>query len=236
MSGDRATIGPVELDQRAGTELYLGEADAASFGFVRPSAVWLWDIVDADGLFPAIAAVDAAGPWVGVQPSWEPPVLDEILSSTELKQLLGEVAYRPGAGDSVALDPAWVRDNIRTEVVPIVGRVTCDRRVLVDLRAALAEVQRAGLAGRIDLADTRRAGGCWVPRLIRGPSGGSLSRHSLGVAFDMNPSTNPFGGTPSLDRRVVAIFRDHGFAWGGTWPRPDGMHVEWIGGRSTGSP
>ncbi len=233
----RRTVGLVVPDLRLdGVELAFSTADAATFGFSRPSSVWLWDLGDVDRLVADLDAVDATGPWVEVQRSWQPPVSDQVLSSTELKQSLGEVAYRPGADGTVTLDPAWVRDNIRTETLPIVGRVTCNVHALPDLRAALAEVQAAGLAGAIDLGDTRRYGGCWVPRLIRGPSGGSLSRHAYGIAYDMNPSSNPFGGTPTLDRRVVDIFRDHGFAWGGTWARPDGMHVEWVGGRSTGSP
>ena len=32
-----------------------------------------------------------------------------------------------------------------------------------------------------------------------------------------------------LDCEVVRIFRRHGFAWGGTFTRPDGMHFEWVG-------
>ncbi|HEC08007.1 MAG TPA: M15 family peptidase, partial [Acidimicrobiales bacterium] len=108
----------------------------------------------------------------------------------------------------------------------------CNVHVADDLTAALSEVESAGLAGAIDVADTRRNGGCFYPRVIRGgTSGGQLSRHSWGVAIDINPRTNPFGGTPTMDPRVVDIFRRHGFAWGGTWVRADGMHFEWLGPR-----
>jgi hypothetical protein len=91
------------------------------------------------------------------------------------------------------------------------------------LRGALAEVARAGLAGGLG-----RYGGCYSPRLIRGGnSAGHLSRHSFGIAVDVNTRNNVFGGRVSMDPRIVAIFRRWGFAWGGTWARPDGMHFEW---------
>ncbi|MCP3853911.1 MAG: M15 family metallopeptidase, partial [Actinomycetia bacterium] len=35
------------------------------------------------------------------------------------------------------------------------------------------------------------------------------------------------GGRVSMNARVVEIFSEHGFVWGGTWTRPDGMHFEW---------
>ena len=37
-----------------------------------------------------------------------------------------------------------------------------------------------------------------------------------------------------MDSRIVDIFRSHGFGWGGTWTRPDGMHFEWTGGPAAG--
>jgi hypothetical protein len=32
-----------------------------------------------------------------------------------------------------------------------------------------------------------------------------------------------------MDRRLIAIFRRHGFIWGGNFPTPDGMHFEYVG-------
>ncbi|NBV03902.1 MAG: M15 family peptidase, partial [Acidimicrobiia bacterium] len=58
---------------------------------------------------------------------------------------------------------------------------------------------------------------------------GILSRHTWGMAFDTNTADNCQGCVPALDCEVVHIFRRHGFAWGGTFTRPDGMHFEWVG-------
>ena len=49
------------------------------------------------------------------------------------------------------------------------------------------------------------------------------------MALDMNTATNPMGGVPTMDCRVVRIFRKWGFAWGGNFSTPDGMHFEWVG-------
>jgi D-alanyl-D-alanine carboxypeptidase len=51
------------------------------------------------------------------------------------------------------------------------------------------------------------------------------------VAIDMNTLSNCQGCVPRMDCRVVRIFRKHGFAWGGNFRRPDGMHFEWVGQR-----
>jgi hypothetical protein len=149
---------------------------------------------------------------------------DEIASSVRLKQVLGEVAYRPtGRGDAVALHPGWA-GNLVSERVPVLGTVTCHRAMLPALRGALTEVARAGLGGTLG-----RYGGCHSARLVRGgDSGGTLSRHSWGIAVDVNTARNSFGGRVDMHPTVVSIFRRWGFAWGGTWVRSDGMHFEWV--------
>ncbi|MBA3430951.1 MAG: M15 family metallopeptidase, partial [Actinobacteria bacterium] len=69
--------------------------------------------------------------------------------------------------------------------------------------------------------------GCFNPRFIAGPAG-RLSRHSWGLAADLNTSGNAFGQRPHQPRRLVKIMRKWGFTWGGRWPLPDGMHFEWF--------
>jgi hypothetical protein len=165
---------------------------------------------------------------IEVNRSWLPTRPDRTLPTIKLKVALGEFAYQPGAGDGVSLSPGWVRANIGPVRLPIIGTITCNRTIAPALAGALQEVADRGLAGAIDVGDTRRSGGCYNPRLIRGgDSGGNLSRHSWGIAIDINPSQNTFGGRVRMDHRVVEIFRRWGFAWGGTWVRPDGMHFEW---------
>jgi hypothetical protein len=150
-----------------------------------------------------------------------------IARPAELKERFGEVAVRlPYGGDWVRLDPAWVRKNIVRARVPLLGAVTCNKRMIGPLRRALRAVQRRGLGRLIDRGDYA---GCYAPRRI--PTSGSLSLHALGVAVDFNASTNGQFSRGDQDPRLVRIMERHGFTWGGRWPTaPDPMHFEWQGG------
>jgi hypothetical protein len=231
-------VGEIVTSERAATgELLLPLSVARDLGLQRPWRVFTW------GDRARIEEVgQAAAERVGsrhVHRSWNAPSVDDTLSTVALKQLLGEfsVFRRQGqaaqsGGESVEIDPEWVRTNMVTTDVPIIGRITCHRTLIQPIISALTELELAGLAPLINVADTRRAGGCWNTRLIRsntGTAARNLSRHSWGAALDINPSTNAYGATPQMDERIVDVFRRNGFAWGGTWAFPDGMHFEFIG-------
>jgi D-alanyl-D-alanine carboxypeptidase len=127
-------------------------------------------------------------------------------------------------------DPRWMKANLATAAVPILGRVRCHRLVMPALSAAMAELHRERLDGLIDVADFRRNGGCFSVRARPGDS--VPSRHLWGIAVDLNPSSNPGGLPSSMDRRIVRVMQRYGFAWGGQFLRPDGSHFEWVGARA----
>lgn len=145
------------------------------------------------------------------------------LTGGAVARAVGSFAYRYFADGTVEPDPRWVAANIRTETVPILGRVTCHRVMLTQLRAALSEIVQRDLANTIDVGDY---GGCYVPRFIgRDPRQG-LSLHTWGIAIDLNVAGNQRGSAGEIDRRVVAIMKKWGFAWGGDWQWTDPMHFE----------
>ena len=134
---------------------------------------------------------------------------------------VGVFNYTVIGGGRIAPEPSWVAEHIRTEEVPILGTVTCNKFVLPQLREALEEIVIAGLGDKIYRDEYA---GCYYPRFIAGTT--TLSNHSFGTAFDINTRGNQRGTVGEIDRGVVAIFKKWGFSWGGDWNYTDPMHFE----------
>lgn len=167
--------------------------------------------------------------------SWSPRNPDRPLTTAQLKAEIGEMPYVPTGPTTVAIEPGWlaaniVRPTVFNPQIPIRSR--CNVAIVEGLRGALADIAAAGLVHQIDLADTNTDGGCYNPRLSRISQ--YLSRHAYAVAIDINTAANCQGCKPVMNCDVVRIFRAHGFAWGGNFRRPDGMHFEWVGERVDG--
>lgn len=140
-----------------------------------------------------------------------------------VRRQLEAFSYTDLGDGRILIDPAWVARNIVTADVPVLGQTRCHRAVFAPLVGALTQIAEAGLDHLLDPADY---GGCWVPRRIDWSPHRPLSMHAWGLAFDVNVATNGLGAEPTLDPRIVEVFERWGFAWGGHWLRPDGMHFE----------
>ncbi|MCW2737100.1 MAG: family peptidase [Nocardioides sp.] len=147
--------------------------------------------------------------------------LTAIPTGDTLGSVVGTYRYRVIGGGRIAPESSWVAANIRTEVVPILGSVTCHKDLFPQLRAALLEVQQRGLSDAIHPGEYA---GCYYPRFIANTT--TLSNHSFGLALDLNVPGNGRGTVGQMDRDVVAIFKTWGFAWGGDWRYTDPMHFE----------
>ena len=134
---------------------------------------------------------------------------------------VGTYTYRVLGGGKIAPDPAWVSSHIATETMPIIGSMTCNKAIFPQLRAALTEIQQAGLAPEIHPGEYA---GCFYPRFIAGTT--TLSNHAFGLAIDINAPENARGTAGQMNRQVVAIFQRWGFTWGGVWHYTDPMHFE----------
>jgi hypothetical protein len=149
---------------------------------------------------------------------------DAVLPPVQIKLQFGEFAAAPDPARPgyLRIDPAWEREHIATEHVPILGDVTCNVALFPQLRGALRELVRRGLRGTI----TSYAG-CYARRFTNRDPEQGISHHTWGIAVDVNVPQNPFGATPHQDPRLVRVFERWGFIWGGRFIRPDGMHFEY---------
>jgi hypothetical protein len=169
-----------------------------------------------------------AGVRVRIRAPGETPVFrhgDAVLPQARVKELFGEFAAAPRPDGTLAVDPSWVRANIRTARVPILGEIRCHRLVVPLVRAALEDLAARSLGHLVDPADY---GGCYYPRFIARDPGTGLSHHSWGIAIDVNVSQGLPGRQPTIDPRIVEAFEAQGFKWGGEFLIPDGTHFEFV--------
>ena len=143
-----------------------------------------------------------------------------VLPTALVKEMFGDFQIKERDGTWITIDQTWKDENIETKRVPILGKITCHRLMWEPLLGALNQIIDEGLESGLSREEFISSGGCYAPRRIsRFDAGGSISRHAWGIAIDINTKT---GYKP----RIVEIFNDWGYAWGGTWTSPDAMHFE----------
>jgi hypothetical protein len=204
-----------------GTDLVVSTAVGRRLGLGRDTAVLL-NAGKADPTTLASRARSAAGQGAAVE-LLTPPAANPMafLTGSRAAKAFGAFSYTYYPDGTIVPDARWVRANIVTAQVPILGTVTCHRLMIPQLRGALAEVQAAGLASKIHTYD-----GCYVPRFIERDPSRPISLHTWGIAIDLDASSNYRGIRGTMDSRVVAIFKRWGFRWGGDWQWTDPMHFE----------
>lgn len=224
---DLIVAGIVADDLARGSEMLVHIGHAVALGMEDRAALVLRHLVhddsDVEQLRAALVALDEEADirvWSG---GHRVPL---VLTLAELKLRFGEFSYRfvPNQRE-VVMDPTYVAANIVTERVPILGNVSCHRAIMEDLRAALEAVVAAGLAEHIA---PRAYGGCFMPRRIA-TGRPTLSRHSWGIAIDLNVDFRLPGAGAVPPDEFIAIFAEHGFRWGGDFTTPDNHHYEWVG-------
>ena len=143
-----------------------------------------------------------------------------VLPTALVKKYFGDFQIKEKDGTWIIVEPAWRNANIERKNMPIIGRATCNKIMWEPLLGALNQVIEEGLQNTLSKDEFQKSGGCYAPRRInRFNAGGAISRHAWGIAIDINVKS---GYHP----RVVQIFNQWGFAWGGTWTSPDEMHFE----------
>jgi hypothetical protein len=231
-------------DRVGGAEFLMSTEAGERLGISQLSRAVMWGFPSRAAIDGALAANGLVSTSIRIRRSWDPADPDDTIGMARTKATLGEFAYRVNANGSVSQDAGWVATylpagrELLNGAIPISAR--CHNTVKPAIQAALAEIAAAGLAGTINVSDANTAGGCHLARFNRltpDSSLGFLSRHSWGMAIDTNTRGSCQGCAPpdfatrSGGCQAVQIFRKHGFAWGGNFLTPDGMHFEWVGER-----
>ena len=220
------TVGAVVPDDVGrGKELIVPASGAKGLGLTGTRSIITW--IAADGSTETIDAIRRAtgGVLARVHVGLDTPpdpAEGPTLSFADVKRIFGEFTFKPRNGLYVAVDRSWMDAFIVKTRVPVLGLITCNRRLLPQLTGAMRELQARGLAGLV-----RTSNGCFSPRMQVGNSY-ELSRHAYGIAVDINAGTNRYGDPPAQDPRLVEVMQRWGFTWGGRWLIPDGMHFEFV--------
>lgn len=215
-------LGALATSGVPGSDLIVDDATADALGLPTATAMLL---TAGKGVDPVTLAAKVRGV-TGARAEVDlltPPTANPVafLTGSKAAKAFGAFSYRYFPDGTIAPDARWVRDNIRTETLPIMGRVTCHRLMLTQLRGALQDVVDAGLASSLTTYD-----GCYVPRFIERNPENSISLHTWGIAIDMDAATNYRGIPGTMNPEVVNIFKRWGFRWGGDWTYTDPMHFE----------
>ncbi len=237
--GDRITLeGGIEMtvaavleDEALGSaEMVTSSVELAVSGSARAYALVEYEgSVEGleDGLNEAIPGEEPVRVRARAAASGRQPT---VRSQLFMKLTFGEFAYRPISRGRVVIDPAWVEANIETVDLPLLGRTTCHIAFNEILAQVMHGLLEEGLSWVIDRGAFR---GCWVPRYIANSA--RLSRHSWGVAADINFGNSLSGGPGSpLNEELLVRMAAVGIRSGHLWTRPDPGHFEYYGLDDTG--
>lgn len=109
-------------------------------------------------------------------------------------------------------------------VKSMTSHIRCHRLLAQTFQDVFADIKCKSLVERCT-----NYGGLFQHRNTRGAS--HLSCHAWGIAIDINPQTNRLGTKGDMDPGVIAVFKAHGFMWGGEFQsRLDPMHYQFATG------
>lgn len=101
--------------------------------------------------------------------------------------------------------------------------VSCHKLMEDVFTSVFNAIYKAGLWPELE-----NYGGIYEDRSVKG--GLKISTHAWGISVDVDTLDNALGKKPEMHPKIIKIFADHGFLWGGNWNRPDGMHFQYARG------
>lgn len=154
-------------------------------------------------------------------------------SPAEIKMIFGDIETY--IDDDGTLNSEWERDWLDMFKLPqplklswgtgVAVNMRCHRLLVPTFKEVYEKIHREGLWNEIE-----PYGGCFQFR--RKTNSEKLSTHCWGIAVDHRPNENRFETRGTMNPRVIEIFKEHGFTWGGDWLRnhADPMHFQYCQG------
>ena len=133
------------------------------------------------------------------------------------------------------IDPKWEQNMTAVPIpfsIPLswalttkVSSIRVHNKLAPVLAATFQAIYDRGLTNLV-----QTYGGAYMYRPKRGSA--KFSTHSWGIALDLNTATNQMGTKGDIDSRIVEIFREFGWKWGGDWSgvNCDPMHFQFATG------
>jgi hypothetical protein len=200
---------------------------AAELGVTSPNTLVV-AVGSGDPAAVGDALAEATDGEVEVRRELAPPVADQAPGRAQLQQhaprgRIEPFTYTSHTDGRITIHGDWVARNITRVQLPGMPATSCHKAMVPQLMAAVDELIARDLYSHLDPS---QFAGCFVARHIDWRPDRPLSMHAWGLAIDFNTRDNWLGAQPKMDPRVVQVFKNWGFDWGGDWRRPDGMHFE----------
>lgn len=150
----------------------------------------------------------------------------KTMTLEEIEHHFGRLDYRELTGGWVELQGAFEdRFLISVELPCIYKPRRMHRKIMPSVSKALHVIERnAEFDPDYEYIEEMQF---WAPRHIAYDKKRRLSSHTWGIAFDINPWENmPGASNPAIPDKIVQIFENVGFIWGGRFSNKDYMHFE----------